>query len=77
MTTPPSQWHHRITCHCGRRVHVRLGDFRSRRTVRCPAGHRIQLQEARPGEVAKADRAMRDLDRQLRHLKQTARRLGR
>ncbi len=52
---------------CGSPIHPTLEDVRLERTISCPRGHAVQLVDKDDG-VAKLDRSMRDLQRSLRRL---------
>jgi hypothetical protein len=52
---------------CGRSIRVRLRDIQDRRLVTCSGGHRVQLEEQGHG-IRDMDRDMRDLERSLKKL---------
>lgn len=55
---------------CGGTVRYSLQDVSRERTVRCNRGHRIQFKDD-GGGAAKADKALRDLDKSLKSLNRT------
>ncbi|MFH7324857.1 hypothetical protein [Aeromicrobium sp. JJY06] len=55
---------------CGANVKVKLADVSRQRTVRCGRGHAIELVDE-GGEARKAEKTMRDLDKQISKLGRT------
>jgi hypothetical protein len=64
------------TCSCGGRYHFTIDDVAAQRTVRCSRGHSVKLVDE-GGGARKVRDAERKLDKSLRDLQRTARRLGR
>lgn len=52
---------------CNSRLKVTISDVANHRTVTCPHGHRVKLEDGNGG-FRKADKAMSDLDKALRDL---------
>jgi len=52
---------------CNARMRVTVSDVANERTVTCPRGHRVRLEDGNGG-FRKADKAMSDLDKALRNL---------
>lgn len=52
---------------CGSKIRVTLGDIQRGRTITCPSGHRVALQE-QGGGIRQADQALDDLKRSIERL---------
>jgi predicted Zn finger-like uncharacterized protein len=52
---------------CGTKLTIKMADISSQRTVRCRRGHSIKLVDE-GGNAKKAEKSMRDLDRQISKL---------
>ena len=55
---------------CGSKVRFSAGDVAKGSTVRCARGHSITLKDEEGG-AARADKALRDLDKSLKGLSRT------
>ena len=56
-----------VPCDCGRTVTVQVRDVQNGRTVRCPAGHSIRVEEVGSG-LRRAEQATQQFDQTLRDL---------